>query len=209
MTHPLSHDVQGNPIDIPAQAVSWRVRRVCGRRGPHQAVYDPETGAPLLVDITATVEDLKQSGCEPGRYRLDACDAEGTPLGVMAYTEIAPDEASRAAAARGVPPEMLSLLRETIATLRSSNERLTETMVRALEALAGAFGPVRPPKVQIEAVEVPAEALPREAPDYMPLLLSVAQQLVPMAAQFLSARAGAGAPSATAAMAATPTGDAP
>src|SRR6516165_8378506 len=89
MKYELANDLNGNPLDVPEGAVAWRVRRVSGKPGRPQNVYDPETGRQLEVPLDSTVDDLRDCGCVPGRYRLEAVDGEGKGIaGIIAYTEI-------------------------------------------------------------------------------------------------------------------------
>src|SRR5438094_4116345 len=74
---PLAFDANGNPLEVPAGAVAWRVRRGGGRRGRPRTVFDGETGRQLEVALSSTIEDLIDHGCPPGRYRLEAVDASG------------------------------------------------------------------------------------------------------------------------------------
>src|SRR5262245_41881364 len=85
--YPLAHDETGIPVEVPATAVGWLVRRHAGGRGRPGAVYDGD-GCPLVVELDATVEELRANGCRPGSYRLDAVDSGRRPLGVAAYTEV-------------------------------------------------------------------------------------------------------------------------
>ena len=88
--YPLANDQHGDPLDVPDEAVAWRVRRANSRPGRPQNVYDPETGKQLEISLDATIDDLRDQGCGPGRYRLDAVDTDGkTIAGVVAFTEIA------------------------------------------------------------------------------------------------------------------------
>ncbi len=87
MTYPLAHDEHGIPLDIPTGTSGWLVRRHGGGRGRPAAVYDPD-GRPLVVDLDATVADLRNAGCKPGSYRLDAVDGQRKLLGAAAYTEL-------------------------------------------------------------------------------------------------------------------------
>jgi hypothetical protein len=75
--YPLAFDMDGNPITMPPEATSWRVRRGGGRRGRPRPVFDQETGRQLEVPLEATIEDLIDAGCKPDRYRLEAVDADG------------------------------------------------------------------------------------------------------------------------------------
>ena len=75
--YPLAFDGDGNPIMVPEEARSWRVRRGGGRRGRPRHVFDPETGRQLEIPITATFDDLIDLDFEADRYRLEAVDEAG------------------------------------------------------------------------------------------------------------------------------------
>src|SRR5437667_12709647 len=87
MTYPLANDENCLPLDVPATAMGWLVRRHGGGKGRPGSLYDAD-GRPLVVPLTATVADLRTLGCGPGGYRLDAVDDGRKPLGVTAYTEV-------------------------------------------------------------------------------------------------------------------------
>src|SRR3954469_4179584 len=83
----LACDLNGSPIQLPPEAVAWRVRRRTGKQGRPQCVYDFETGAQLELPLDATIDDLRPYG--PGVYRLDAIDKDGKIIaGVIAQTEV-------------------------------------------------------------------------------------------------------------------------
>lgn len=86
-TYPLANDENGHPIDVPAEAAGWLVRRHGGGKGRPAAVYDGD-GRPLVVPLEATAADLSAAGLSPGVYRLDAVDGGRRPLAAAAYTEI-------------------------------------------------------------------------------------------------------------------------
>jgi hypothetical protein len=79
------------PLDVPASAAGWLVRRHGGGKGRPGSLYDGD-GRPLVVPLQATVDDLRSLGCGPGGYRLDAVDDSRKPLGVTAYTEVRSEE---------------------------------------------------------------------------------------------------------------------
>src|SRR5687767_10910174 len=90
--YPLANGANGEPLDVPENAVAWRVRRGGGRRGRPRIVFDNETGRQLEVSIHATIEDLVDCGCPAGRYRLEAVDKDGRLIpGIVAVTEIPAD----------------------------------------------------------------------------------------------------------------------
>ncbi len=93
MEYPLAHDDSGSPIDVPANAAGWLVRRHGGGRGRPAAVYDGD-GRPLVVPLESTTAELRSHGCKAGMYRLDAVDASRRVLDVVAYTEVAYDAAT-------------------------------------------------------------------------------------------------------------------
>ena len=91
---PLANDVHGDPIDMPASAVAWRVRRASGKPGRPHNVYDVD-GKQLEIPLTSTVDDLRENGCGPGRYRLEAVSNDGRLIGgIVAFTEILDDGTS-------------------------------------------------------------------------------------------------------------------
>lgn len=135
--NPLAKDINGDPVAIPAEAVAWRVRRRSGKQGRPQSVFDPETGTPLEIELDSGIDELRPSG--PGGYRLDAIDGSGKLIaGVTAYVEVPAEEVEV------VAPQAPS---ETVVALRELTQLLRESMTantRAMEAMASAFGPVKP-----------------------------------------------------------------
>ncbi|MCU1281638.1 MAG: hypothetical protein JWM53_5184 [bacterium] len=162
---PLANDIDGNPIDVPENAVAWRVRRRLGRGRP-QSVFDPATGAQLEILLEATVDDLRPFG--PGGYRLDAIDDDGNVIeGVVAYTEVHDIGEVRRRNAAAAPDDHFGRL---IAAL----EHMADTNCRALEALANAFGPVSPRYEGDDGPPVEADA-PASSDDLVRNVASVVQ----------------------------------
>lgn len=90
---PLAFDSDGDPLDVPPDAVAWRVRKMAARAGRPKTIYDPETGRQLEIPLTATVNDLADAVADSGRYRLEAVDREGRHLrGCVAVTEVVFDD---------------------------------------------------------------------------------------------------------------------
>lgn len=141
----LANDGEGNPLEVPEGAVAWRVRRGGGRRGRPRIVFDNETGRQLEVPLEATINDLVDHGCPPGRYRLEAVDGEGRLIaGCVGVTEI-PVEADDA---DEVPASTDKFERHMLAI-----ERLVDVVCRSQEAMAQAFGPLRPAQAAPMIVE--------------------------------------------------------
>lgn len=74
MTNELAIDAEGQPFEVPAEVIGWRVRRVEGRGRPELA-HD-RMGRPLVVPVSATFPELYRAA-GPGRYKLDPIDATG------------------------------------------------------------------------------------------------------------------------------------
>ena len=154
--HPLAFDCEGNPIDLPAEAVAWRVRRGGGRRGRPKLLFDRETGRQLEIPLEATLDDLVDCGFEPDRYRLEAVDISGHLLpGLVAVVEVPDPEDS-----------VIEQQKSTEATALENMSRLVGQLVeancRAMAAMASAFGPVEPARAPAAPPMVIAE---RSRPD--------------------------------------------
>ena len=180
-TYPLAFDVDGNPMSLPPEAKAWRVRRGGGRRGRPRSVFDPETGKQLDVPLGATIDDLIDRGCVPDRYRLEPVDEAGRILpGFVAVCEVAKLDTDGEDAA--VPPAE----GDTVGKLTVLVERCIDANVRTLEALASAFGTVRPLPPAPIVVEQPAAAPVTEAPggSMKPeQIMQMVMQAIPMLAQ--------------------------
>ena len=134
--HPLANDANGNPIVLPEEAVAWRVRKMASRAGRPKTIFDPETGRQLEIRIEATIDELAEHVNEAGRYRLEAVDAHGHHLpGYIAFTEvlIVDDEEQPEEANPNAWSAMLTMVKQ-----------LVDTTSRVMEAMASAFGQVRP-----------------------------------------------------------------
>jgi hypothetical protein len=172
--YPLAYDADGNPLAVPEGATSWRVRRG-GRRGRPKLVFDAETGRQLEFPITATFEDLLEAGLPGDRYRLEAVDASGRNLpNVIAIIEVPESEEEaaekqRELAAEVQPDPLLA--------------RLVDSNVRAIEAMASAFGPLGPartlpPPPVVMAPEQPRREEPAIQPEkIMEMLITVGKML--------------------------------
>jgi hypothetical protein len=191
--YPLAFDGNGNPIDIPATAVAWRVRRGGGRRGRPRNVFDAETGRQLEVPLGSTLNELIEAGCPADRYLLYPVDAEGRIIpGIVAITEIldgaTETEEPDAATAAADKQSMQALLYEQMRTIAKQSE----TMCRALEATTSGYGQVRPIIPQPTPVIVEAPAPPEESSSgFKPEQIA---EFMGMAKMFFDALKGGGAP---------------
>lgn len=158
---PLAWGQHGDPIDLPADAAGWRVRRhkLGDRGGPPEVVY--AKGRPLLLELDATVEELiARVGGKPGRYRLDAVDDGGRPV------KAAPAFAVVDAADAASPPDASDALGRLLATVEQLVKTQTEAMTGLSSHLAGclqaASGLLQPPEKRrtIEVVTAPAPPAP-------------------------------------------------
>lgn len=132
---PLAHDAQCQPIEVPAEATSWRVRR--STKGRPAYVYS-RSGAPLVVPIDATAEDLQAEGVGAGTYRLDALDLTGRPIGLLAYTEIAATEAEDASGATLVsapPQDVVRIVESATRALEGTHRASMDAMARVMESM--------------------------------------------------------------------------
>jgi hypothetical protein len=155
--YPLANDSNGNPIEIPPEAVAWRLRKLARRAGRPKMIYDGETGRPIELPLTIGFSDFAESVDEPGRYRLEAVDAQGRLLpGCIAIVEVIFDDDDRNAVEATLPknassPELLQLI-----------SQLVDTDSRVMQAMASAFGQVNPTAPQ--PIVLPAAPAPAAAP---------------------------------------------
>jgi hypothetical protein len=168
-------------------------------------VFDPETGTPLEIELDSEIDELRPYGS--GRYRLDAIDGNGKLIpGVTAYVEVPTEDSAKQKETES--PETAATLRELTQLLRES----MQTNCRALEAMATAFGPVRPAAAQPQQpvyVMSPTQASDEKPADVMTKIMEFLpavrgfMQMLPMFVQmFKGAAAGSAAPDAGAAAAA-------
>ena len=74
----LAFNLNGEPFDVPAEAVGWRVRKM-KHKGAPEVVYG-RNGLPLTLPIEADLDDVRQETGSPGRYRLDPIDDTRKPI---------------------------------------------------------------------------------------------------------------------------------
>jgi hypothetical protein len=141
--YPLAYDSNGNPLDVPAAAVAWRVRRGGGRRGRPRNVFDGETGRQLEIPLGSTLDDLVSTGCPADRYLLYPIDSEGRMLaGLVAVTEV--PEGDDGDDDTSLQSDDKSPLLALLVRQQGTIERQNEQLARALEATVSGYSPVRP-----------------------------------------------------------------
>lgn len=79
----LAFNLEGEPIEVPASAVAWQVRRSATRDRSH-VVYAAD-GLPLLFPLDTGIEDLRAAAKLDGRYRLVPVDEGRRQLDGTAY----------------------------------------------------------------------------------------------------------------------------
>jgi hypothetical protein len=82
----LAFNINGETFEVPANATGWRVRKMRAKGSP-EAVYARE-GQPLVLPISAEIDDLRAEVDTTGRYRLDLVDQDnkainGAPSGYV------------------------------------------------------------------------------------------------------------------------------
>jgi hypothetical protein len=201
---PLGRDMAGNPVDVPAEAVAWRVRRAANGRGRPRNVYNCD-GQQLEVALDATVEDLREAGCAPGRYRLEAIDASGRVIpGVVGMTEVKLEEEEDDDAPTE-PKDARVTMVERDRYIRGM-ETMMATNARALEALARAFGPVRslnaPELSLFDGGDDEEDDDGEQKPDTMKLVHTLVGPITQMVIQWLASKGAIDAKTAAEATAA-------
>lgn len=177
--YPLSFDADGNPLTLPPEAVAWRVRRGGGRRGRPRSVFDPETGLQLDMPLGSTIEDLIDRGCVADRYRLEAVDGDGRIIpGIVAICEVPQTEEAAA------EPTKASSDAQTIDKLTVLVEKVIDSNTRTMEAMASAFGTVRPAQPPPIVLEHPPVAVAEQPGGMKPeQIMQMIMQAIPMFAQ--------------------------
>ncbi len=210
--HPLAFDRAGEPIEVSEAADAFRV--VHFRRGEVTAVQDRDGGGALYVPLSATAAELAaRSG--PGAFKLVqvAVDRQAIKDAAAGYVEIAASKSEEGDDAETAPTESpLGLVLDALAKSHDVNRASLERVSTALtdmghivaESLAtlaklASGQPIQPVEIHAEA---PA---PPQRPDYVPQILGVAQQLLPLLPGLMQALKGSAAPTQAPAAPAEPT----
>jgi hypothetical protein len=208
LTYPLAWSAQGEPMDVPDEAVAWRVRRhkIGAQGGAPEVVWSQ--GKPLVLGLEATLEELiERVDGKPGRYRLDPIDDTGKPLKAApsAYAVIEKQidltPAEQPAAAPRVDPVLTLLERK-----EQQIEHLTTKLTEIASALAAQQAPMmaanaamlvppgRPIEVQMPAMQVQAEAKSFDFPAFFSGLLQALPMLAPIFPKLLPQAPAGGTP---------------
>lgn len=175
--YPLANDANGNPLDVPAEAVAWRVRKLARRAGRPKVLFDVETGRPLELPLTVTFDDFVEQVNEAGRFRLEVVDGTGRVIpGCVAVTEVVLDEADDGNAS------MPRNAADAVPHLHQLIAQLVEANTQVMKAMASAFGSVQPQPMRIESVDSPSpsrsSANPLQALDAMRDIGAMVNQVV-------------------------------
>lgn len=169
--YPMANDANGNPLHLPDNAAGWRVRKLARKAGRPKVIFDSETGRPLELPLTVTYEDFAETVGEAGRYRLEGFDSNGQNIpGCVAITEVVFDDDEANAPLQANPTDALPHLIQLVG-------KLVETNARVMEAMASAFGQVKPARaIEPVIVERAPEAKPEENAFVANLVQSFLQQ---------------------------------
>ncbi len=168
-TYPLAFDANGEPLDVPSHAVAWRVRKLAKKAGRPKVIFDAETGRPMELPLAASFDDFAAHVDEQGRYRIEAVDAQGRFIpGCVAVTELAFGEKDDDEVETNQKPADTQQLMQLVA-------ELVKTNARVMEAMASAFGQVRPTEHQQPQPVIVAS--PEHASNPMESITAILQML--------------------------------
>jgi hypothetical protein len=163
----LAFNINGEAFEVPANASGWRVRRM-RHKGSPEVVYGRD-GLPLVLPISAQMEELRAEVDSTGRYRLDLVDVDNKPIvgAPSGYVQVNFDSAPASsegpgaigpvvsAASFGRPSDNLLLESMRMQSLIAVAvvERFPQMMEAAatlLRAADGAGLPARPPMAIVQ-----------------------------------------------------------
>jgi hypothetical protein len=152
----LAFNLNGEPFELPAAAVGWRVRRIKGRGAP-EVVYSRE-GIPLMLPIDADIDDLRDAARSEGRFRLDPVDEHNrmisqTPAGYVCVppVESGPELAPLASrtTSDSVAIEAMRMNTELARTIIDKFPMMMDSAAALLRAADGAGLPAREPRAVV------------------------------------------------------------
>ncbi|HTR55777.1 MAG TPA: hypothetical protein VMJ10_34105 [Kofleriaceae bacterium] len=203
----LAFNINGEGFEVPAHATGWRVRKM-RHKGAPEVVYGRD-GLPLVLPISAQMDELRAEVDTTGRYRLDLVDQDnkaiaGAPSGyVQVNFESAPASSQGpgaigplvSAASFGKQSEniLLESMRMQSLVAVAVVERFPQMMEAAatlLRAADGAGLPARPPMATSdddddEEDDGEAEAVEQDTAKTTASFLDLLQPAVGPAMQYL------------------------
>ncbi|HTR55005.1 MAG TPA: hypothetical protein VMJ10_30175 [Kofleriaceae bacterium] len=193
----LAFNVNGEPFEIPAGAVAWRVRKMKAKGAPEVAYG--RNGQPLMLPIEADLDDLRAEVNAPGKYRLDPIDVankpcEGAPAGYVYVHELAPSIEQQSAvpgvpALRPLPPasdsvviEAMRMNAEIARLVVDKFPQVVEASAVLLRAADGAGLPAREPRADEDEDDEDDDddASETSAPSGFDVINSLVAQIVPV-----------------------------
>ena len=158
----LAFNLNGEPFEVPVEAVGWRVRKMKSKGAP-EVVYG-RNGMPLVLPIEADLDDVRAETTASGRYRLDPV-ADGnrpipdSPVGYVYVHEPAQSQQSVAearlpAATDNIAIEAMRMNAEIAKSVVERFPQMLEAASTLLRAADGAGLPSRlpPPNAPHELV---------------------------------------------------------
>jgi len=185
----LAFNVNGEPFEVPAAAIGWRVKRLKAKGAP-EVVYGRD-GLPLVLPVDSDLDDLRVEVGTPGRYRLDPIDEankpvlNGTPGYVFVHADARPVEGAASSGTRSTTSpsdniviEAMRMNAEMARTIIDRFPQMLESAATLLRAADGAGLPARLPQL-IAGQEIETDEEDVIVPQGFDLNALVAQ-IVPM-----------------------------
>jgi hypothetical protein len=183
MNSELAFNLNGEPFDVPANTVGWRVRRMKSKGAP-EVVYG-RNGLPLVLPIEADLDDVRAETGVPGRYRLDPVDESNRPIAnapagyVYVHEQRNEPEVERTAVVVPTDNVVIEAMRMNSEIAKSVVDRFPQMLEAAavlLQAADGAGLPARPGMVVDDSDDdnEDDEATPRTGLDIGAMLMNAA-----------------------------------
>ena len=200
----LAFNLNGDPFDVPTNAVGWRVRKMKNKGAPEVAYG--RNGQPLVLPLEADVDDLRAEVSTPGRYRLDPVDDGNKPIpnapaGYVMVHELAAavPVASNAVTALAPLPSasdsvVIEAMRMNAEIARSVVDRfpqMIEAAATLLRAADGAGLPARTPRPGEETEDEDEDddtETPEPASQTFELINNLVAQVIPIVVTSLAGK---------------------
>ncbi len=193
MNSELAFNLNGEPFEVSANAVGWRVRRMKSKGAP-EVVYG-RNGLPLVLPIEADLDDVRTETGIPGRYRLDPVDESNRPIANASAgyvyvhehrIEAAAERTAGTTTTESIVIEAMRMNAEIARSVVDGFPQMVEAAATLLRAPDGAGLPKREPRDNNEEddEEESTEATPRATQGFD--LSAVIAQVLPMVMMSLS-----------------------